>query len=87
MGEAVKTKFELAVIDKVREIRLKHGFTQEYLAGLLNTGRAFVSQAESPNIPSKYNLNHLNRLAKELGCSPKEFLPDNFIEEEDWEEE
>ena len=87
MAEPQKTKFEIAVIDKVREMRQEKGFTQEYLAGLLDTVRSFVSQVESPNIPSKYNLNHLNKLAKELGCSPKDFMPDTFIEERDWTED
>lgn len=86
MSEPKKTRFELAVIDKVREMRMDKGFTQEYLAGLLNVGRAFVAQAESPNTPSKYNLNHLNLLAKEMDCSPKDFIPDNWIAEDNWEE-
>lgn len=87
MGAPKKTKFELAVIDKVREMRMQKGYTQEYTAGLLNVGRAFVGQAESPNTPSKYNLNHLNKLAKEFDCSPKDFLPDRFVEEDNWDEE
>jgi len=87
MSEPKKTRFELAIIAKVREMRMQKGFTQEYVAGLLNVGRAFVGQAESPNTPSKYNLNHLNKLAKEFECSPKDFLPDDWIEEDNWIEE
>ncbi len=87
MSTPKKTKFEIAVIDRVREIRLQKGFTQEYIAGLLGLERSFIGQIESPTIPSKYNLNHLNRLAKEFDCSPKDFIPDNFIEETDWEED
>lgn len=49
--------------------------SQEDLAFLLDTTRGFVGQVESPNNPTKYNLNHLNKLAFELGCSPKDFLP------------
>lgn len=82
-----KTKFELAVIDKVRAMRIQKGFSQEYIAGLLGLSTSFVGQIESPNIPSKYNLNHLNKLAYEMGCSPKDFMPDNPIPSEDWVEE
>lgn len=87
MSTPKKTKFEIAVIDKVREIRLEKGFTQEYVAGLLGVATSFISQVESPGIPSKYNLNHLNRLAFEFECSPKDFMPITFINEEDWKEE
>jgi len=82
-----KTKFEIAVIDKVRALRIQKKFSQEYIAGLLGLTTSFISQIESPNIPSKYNLNHLNRLAYELGCSPKDFMPDNPIPSENWENE
>lgn len=87
MSTLKKTKFEMAVIDRVRELRLEKGYSQEMVAGLLNLTTSFIGQVESPNIPSKYNLNHLNRLAKELDCSPKDFIPDEYIEEENWEEE
>ena len=87
MSSLKKTKFEMAVIDRVREMRLAKGYSQEMIAGFLNLTTSFIGQVESPNIPSKYNLNHLNRLAKELGCSPKDFIPDDFLEEDYWEEE
>jgi len=87
MSKAQKTKFELAVIDRVREIRLKKGFSQSYIASLLGTATSFISGVESPNVASKYNLNHLNRLAKELDCSPQEFIPTQFVAEDEWIEE
>ncbi len=86
MSTPKKTRFEIAVIDKVREIRLEKGFTQEYVAGLLGVATSFISQVESPGIASKYNLNHLNRLAYEFGCSIKDFMPDKPIKEMDWQE-
>jgi len=86
MSKPKKTKLELAIIDKVREMRLNKGFTQEYIAGLLGLATSFISQVESPNISSKYNLNHLNRLAYEMGCSLKDFMPDKPIVEDDWKE-
>ena len=76
-----KTKFELAIIDKVREIRLAKNFTQDDLAVFLNKSRGFIGQIESPESESKYNLNHLNKLALEMGCSPKDFIPDKPVTE------
>ncbi len=70
-----KTEIEQFVIDKVKEIRIKKGFSQDDIAIFLNTSRGFVGQVESPNHSSKYNLNHINKLAIELNCTPKDFLP------------
>ena len=81
-----KTKFEIAVIDKVIQLRRQKGLSQEYIANVLNLTKGFIGQIESPKHPSKYNLNHLNKLAEEMGCSPKDFLPDEAIIEDDWAE-
>lgn len=70
-----KTKIEQYVIDRIKEIRTQKGFSQDDIAAFLDTTRGFIGQVESPNHPSKYNLNHINRLAIELKCSPKDFLP------------
>jgi transcriptional regulator with XRE-family HTH domain len=81
-----KTKFELAIIEKVKEIRLKKGFSQTDIADFLGFSKGFIGQIETPSHPSKYNFNHLNILAKEMKCSPREFLPDHFVQEDNWEE-
>lgn len=79
MHKNVKTEFELSVIDKVRERRIVLKLSQDDLAMFLDADRSFIGQVESPNNPAKYNLNHLNILAKEMNCSPKDFLPENPI--------
>ena len=58
MSAPKKTKFEIAVSDKVKEMRVEKGFSQEYIAGLLQLTTGFIGQVESPNHPRKYNLNH-----------------------------
>ncbi|MFI5195468.1 MAG: helix-turn-helix domain-containing protein, partial [Chitinophagales bacterium] len=84
MPSVGKTKFEIAVIEKVTEMRRQKGFSQEYIAAILNTTKGFIGQVESQNHPSKYNLNHLNKLAYEMGCSPKEFMPNDPIPADNW---
>jgi len=79
MDKKAKTAFELDVIARVRERRVALKFSQDDLAFFLETDRSFIGQVESRNNPAKYNLNHLNRLAIEFGCSPKDFLPDKPI--------
>jgi transcriptional regulator with XRE-family HTH domain len=78
---AKKSKFEIEVIDKVKELRLKKNLTQDDIATFLNASRGFIGQIESPDSASKYNLNHLNKLAQEMGCSPKDFLPGRPVTE------
>ena len=79
MAKSKKTKFELHVINKVRDRRIELHLSQDDLAFYLNVSRSFIGQVESPNYPTKYNLNHLNILAKELRCSPKDFLPEESL--------
>jgi transcriptional regulator with XRE-family HTH domain len=79
MNKKAKTDFELYVIGKVRDKRMALKLSQDDLAMFLDADRSFIGQIESPNNPAKYHLNHLNILARELNCSPKDFLPDNPI--------
>lgn len=87
MNARRKTKFEMAVIDRVRELRIKKNISQEKLAGLMDVHTSFISQVESRNTPVKYNLNNLNKIASVLGVSPQELIPENAIEEDDWTDE
>lgn len=87
MSKDRKSKFEMAVIAKVTEKRHEKGLSQEYLAAVLNLTKGFIGQIESPNSPSKYNLNHLNKLAFEMNCSPQDFIPKDAIQENEWEDD
>jgi transcriptional regulator with XRE-family HTH domain len=74
MGEIAR--IEQFVIDKVREKRKELGITQLELAVALNVSEGFIGSVESRKFDDKYNLRHLNELAKIFSCSPKDFLPD-----------
>ena len=58
------TEVEQYVIDAVREMRLKKGVSQKELANLLDVSIGFIGDVESPRSRAKYNLNHINALAK-----------------------
>lgn len=73
----MKTKTDLFVIEKIKEIRLKRGFTQEALSYELNYTRNFINVREVG--PKKYNVEHLNQIAKVLKCSARDFLPEQPI--------
>jgi hypothetical protein len=49
------------------------------LAYLLDVSIGFIGNIENPEYRAKYNLNHLNELAKILECSPKDFLPEKSL--------
>lgn len=71
-----KINIEQYVIDKVKEKRLKMNISQAELARLMEVSEGFIGNIENPNYRAKYNLNHLNELAKILKCAPKDFMPD-----------
>ncbi|MBT0812836.1 helix-turn-helix transcriptional regulator [Litoribacter ruber] len=79
---AKKSKFELAVIEQVKRVRESKGFSQADVASFLECDKSFIGQIESPNSNSKYNLNHVNRLAFEMNCSPRDLIPETGF----WEE-
>lgn len=71
-----KSRIEQFVINKVKEIRTSKGFSQEDIARFLDTTRGFIGQIESLKHTAKYNINHLNTLADEMGVSIKDFFPE-----------
>ena len=73
----MKTEVDLYVIDKVRKRREELGLSQEALAFALDYASTFISIRESGT--KKYNVDHLNKLAKVLKCSPCDFLPKEVI--------
>ena len=71
-----KEKIEQYVINKVKEIRTEKGISQAELARLLDVSEGFIGNIENKNYRAKYNIRHLNELAKIFECSPRDFLPD-----------
>lgn len=55
--------------------------SQSELAFKLGVSNGFIGQVESSNSPTKYNLNHLDKLAAIFKCSPKDFMPEKPINE------
>ncbi|HEY4324381.1 MAG TPA: helix-turn-helix transcriptional regulator [Mucilaginibacter sp.] len=76
MAASLKSDIETFVINKVKEKREELNLTQSELASHLNVSNGFIGQAESSNTDTKYNLNHLNKLAVIFKCSVKDFMPD-----------
>ncbi|MNY53685.1 Helix-turn-helix domain protein [compost metagenome] len=69
-------EIEKYIISKVRDIREAKGFTQEELSLSIGKNITFISQIEAPSKKAKYNVIHLNLIAKALTCSPRDFWPE-----------
>ena len=76
MVEPLVSSVEQYVIDKVREKRIAKGWSQKDLAYEIDLSISFIGDIESPKTRAKYNLNHINTLARVFECSPKDFLPE-----------
>jgi len=71
-----KSRIDFFIISQIKKMRDKEGITQEDIAVHLNLSTGFIGHIESPNFRAKYNIQHLNELAKLFKCSPRDFLPD-----------
>jgi transcriptional regulator with XRE-family HTH domain len=76
-----KSEFDKAIVNLVRDLRILHNYTQADIAEVLGFTPGYIGQVETPTSPSKYNTNHLNKLALEFGCSPHDLIPANAIDE------
>ncbi|MDC8099157.1 helix-turn-helix domain-containing protein [Chryseobacterium rhizosphaerae] len=71
---------EQYVIDTVRRMRMNKKISQKDLAYSLDLSIGFIGDVESYKSRAKYNLSHINRLAEVFDCSPKDFLPEQYLE-------
>ncbi|WP_279091762.1 helix-turn-helix domain-containing protein [Butyricimonas virosa] len=78
----MKTTLDIFIARKVQEIREKRELTREQLDIKLGfaAGSAFVGHVETDK-RTKYNLYHLNELARILECSIADFFPFPYDEE------
>ncbi len=70
------TKIEKYIIEEVKSLRIEYGSTQILPSQKLNMSDSFVGHVETPKRRAKYNINHINALAKIFKCSPKHFMPE-----------
>lgn len=70
---------EIFVINKVKEYRIHKKITQAELAYMIDVSSGFIGKVESFKYNSKYNLNHINKISKAFGISPKELLPNKSL--------
>ena len=75
------TELDKYIISKVKEMRLKADLSGPELSMALGKNNSFIGHFEAPsNKKKKYNVYNLNDIARALGCSPKDFMPDKPLE-------
>ena len=74
-GKITKTEIELYIIDKVRELRLANKVGQKKLSLELKLSVSYVGRAEKLYTSTKYNINHLNEIARYFNVPYSYFFP------------
>lgn len=70
------TEIDKYVIKRVKEIRKKKRISQSQLAFELDLPTSFIAKAEGGREDKKYNVSHLNSIAKILECTIQDFFPE-----------
>jgi len=76
MAKPLLTPIEQHVVDVVKSKRQQKGWSQKELAYELNLSIGYIGDIESSKERAKFNLKHINELAKVFEWSPKDFLPE-----------
>jgi transcriptional regulator with XRE-family HTH domain len=77
--ELVISEIDWFIIKKVKEIRVAKNISQFELAFAMNISDGAIGKIENPKERAKYNIRHLNLLAKALNCSPRDLLPEEEL--------
>jgi len=60
-------------------MRKEQSLSQRDLAYFIQVDKSFIASVESPNSRAKYNLKHLNEIAKALNCKFSDFFPPRAV--------
>ncbi len=72
-----KTSIELEIVKLVKDRRVKLDRSQTEIAEVLGLSRGYIGQIEMKSSPSMYSFDQLNKIAKYLDCSMRDFMPEN----------
>lgn len=78
-NRTTKTEIELYVINKVKELRKAANLSQEKLSLELKLDSSFVGHAERLQREEKYNLNHINEIAKYFDVPIASLFPPQYL--------
>lgn len=67
------------IIEAVKIKRKEAGISQAELSTLMDLNDKYIGAVEGKTVETKYNLNHLNKIAEILDCSIADFLPKTYL--------
>lgn len=73
--QIVVSELDFYIITRVKEIRRQQNISQVELSLSMGLAAGAISKIENPRQRAKYNIRHLNLLAKALHCLPSDLLP------------
>lgn len=71
----MRTKVDIAIIEKIKELREKHDVSQRILAEVLNTTPGFIGQVESEKCQTKYSVYQIYLIAEFFECEVSDIYP------------
>ena len=84
--KTLMTEIELFITNKVKELRKANNIGQKKLSLELRLSISFVGRAENPYSKAKYNLNHINEIARFFNVPFSYFFPETHLEKDCIEE-
>lgn len=78
-------QIEQYIIKRIKDIREEKGISQTSLSLAIGKSTSYISDIEAQSKTAKYNIKSLNLIAIALGCSIKDFLPDDPIREDKYD--
>jgi transcriptional regulator with XRE-family HTH domain len=73
--EVIMSQLDWYVINQVKKIRRSKGISQADLSVKMGFSEKLVGSIENPTLKAKYNVSHLNTLAKALECTIHDLIP------------
>src|SRR6267154_1839978 len=78
--EIIISELDWYVINQSRKLRKKKGISQSHLSVMMGFSEKLIGSIENPTLNAKFNIRHLNLLAKALNCSLWELLPEKTLD-------
>jgi transcriptional regulator with XRE-family HTH domain len=78
--EIIISELDWYIINNVKNLRIKKKISQVKLSIDMGLAEGAVGKIENPKERAKYNIRHLNLLAKALECSLSDLLPQKPLE-------
>jgi transcriptional regulator with XRE-family HTH domain len=78
--EVTISQLDWYIINRVKQLRKEKGISQSELSVKMGFSEKLVGSIENPTLKARYNISHLNLLAKALDCSIHELLPSSPFE-------